>query len=120
MVLPLFLIQKAGGFTTGGFNFDAKVRRQSLDAADLFHAHVGAIDETARALLVVEKMMQDGKLEKAVADRYQGWSGPLGKEILSGKASLESLSKHVLDRGQDVAPVSGRQEALENLVNRYL
>ena len=120
MVLPLYYIMQGGGFTNGGFNFDAKVRRQSLDAVDLFHAHVGAIDVTARALLGVEKMIQDGKLAQAVKDRYQGWSGPLGKEILSGKASLESLSKHVVDRGQDVAPVSGRQEALENLVNRYL
>jgi xylose isomerase len=120
MVLPLYYIIQGGGFTTGGFNFDAKVRRQSLDAVDLFHAHVGAIDVTARALLAVEKMMQDGKLAQAVKDRYQGWSGPLGKEILSGKASLESLSRHVLDRAEDVAPLSGRQEALENLVNRYL
>ncbi len=120
MVLPLYYIMQGGGFTNGGFNFDAKVRRQSLDAVDLFHAHVGAIDVTARALLGVEKMIQDGKLAQAVKDRYQGWNGPLGKEILSGKASLESLSKHVVDRGQDVAPVSGRQEALENLVNRYL
>ncbi len=120
MVLPLFYILQGGGFTNGGFNFDAKVRRQSLDAADLFHAHVGAIDVTARALLAAEKMIQDGKLAQAVKDRYQGWSGALGKEILAGKASLESLSRHAQERKQDVAPVSGRQEALENLVNRYL
>ncbi len=120
MVLPLYTILQGGGFTNGGFNFDAKVRRQSLDAADLFHAHVGAIDVTARALLAAEKMIQDGKLAQAVKDRYQGWSGALGKEILAGKASLESLSRHAQERKQDVAPVSGRQEALENLVNRYL
>ncbi|HET6439055.1 MAG TPA: xylose isomerase [Anaeromyxobacter sp.] len=119
MVLPLYTILKNGGFSTGGLNFDAKVRRQSLDAVDLFHAHVGAIDVTARALLVAEKMIQDGKLAQAVKDRYQGWNGPLGKDILAGKESLESLAKRVLDRNQDVAPVSGRQEALENLVNRY-
>jgi xylose isomerase len=120
MILPLLTIMQNGGFTTGGFNFDAKVRRQSLDAVDLFHAHVGAIDVTARALLAVEAMIKDGKLAQAVKERYQGWSGPLGKEILSGKATLESLSRQVLDRNQDVAPVSGRQEALENLINRYL
>ncbi len=120
MLLPLYVIMKNGGFTTGGFNFDAKVHRQSLDAADLFHAHVGAIDVTARALLAVEQILKDGKLEEAVKERYRGWTGPLGKEILSGKASLESLSQRVLERNQDVAPVSGRQEALENLLNRYL
>jgi xylose isomerase len=120
MVMPLYVIMKNGGFTTGGFNFDAKVRRQSLDAADLFHAHVGAIDVTARALLAVEQMIKDGKLAEAVQARYQGWSGPLGKEILAGKATLESLSQRVLEKNQDVAPVSGRAEALENLLNRYL
>jgi xylose isomerase len=120
MVLPLYYIQQAGGFTTGGFNFDAKVRRQSIDAADLFHAHVGGMDVTARALLAVEQLIQDGKLAGAVKARYQGWSGALGKEILSGKTSLEDLSQRVLERNQDVAPVSGRQEALENLVNQYL
>ncbi len=120
MLLPLYVIMKNGGFTTGGFNFDAKVRRQSIDAADLFHAHVGAIDVTARALLAVERILEDGKLEEAVKERYRGWTGPLGKEILSGKASLESLSQRVLERNQDVAPVSGRQEALENLLNRYV
>ncbi|HYD42241.1 MAG TPA: xylose isomerase [Anaeromyxobacter sp.] len=120
LVLPLFHIIQGGGFTTGGFNFDAKVRRQSFEPADLFHAHVGAIDVTARALLAVEKMIQDGKYPAALKARYQGWTGPLGKEILSGKASLESLSKRTLERNQDVAPVSGRQEALENLLNTYL
>jgi xylose isomerase len=120
MVMPLYYILQAGGFTSGGFNFDAKVRRQSLDAADVFHAHVGAIDVTARALLAVEKLIQDGKLAGAVKARYQGWTGPLGKEILSGKTSLEALSQRVLEKNQDVAPVSGRQEALENLLNTYL
>jgi xylose isomerase len=120
LILPLYVIYKNGGFTTGGFNFDAKVRRQSFDAVDLFHAHVGAIDVTARALLAVEQIMKDGKLEAAVKERYAGWSGPLGKEILSGKATLESLSQRVLEKNADVAPVSGRQEALENLLNRYL
>ena len=120
LLLPLYVIYKNGGFTTGGFNFDAKVRRQSFDAVDLFRAHVGAIDVTARALLAVEQIIKDGKLEGAIKERYAGWSGPLGKEILSGKATLESLSQRVLEKNVDVAPVSGRQEALENLLNRYL
>jgi len=120
MVLPLYLLLRGGGFTTGGFNFDAKVRRQSFEPADLFHAHVGAIDVTAQALLAVEQMIGDGRLSRAVEARYQGWSGTLGKDILAGRESLESLSKRIHDRNQDVAPVSGRQEALENLVARYL
>ncbi len=120
MVMPLYVIFKNGGFTTGGFNFDAKVRRQSFDAVDLFHAHVGAIDVTAKALLAVEQIMKDGKLEAAVKARYQGWSGPLGQEILSGKANLESLSARVLEKNQDPAPASGRQEFFENLLNRDL
>jgi xylose isomerase len=89
-------------------------------STDLFHAHVGAIDVTARALLIVEQMLKDGKLAQAVQARYEGWTSPLGKEILAGKATFDSLSKHVLERNQDVAAVSGRQEALENLINRYL
>jgi xylose isomerase len=120
MLMPLYVIYQNGGFSTGGFNFDAKPRRQSTDPIDLFHAHVGAIDVTARALLVVEQMLKDGKLAQAVQARYEGWTSPLGKEILAGNATFDSLSKHVLERNQDVAPVSGKQEALENLINRYL
>ncbi|HVO20154.1 MAG TPA: xylose isomerase [Anaeromyxobacter sp.] len=119
MVIPLYLILQGGGFTTGGFNFDAKVRRQSFEPVDLFHAHLGAMDVTARALLAAEQVIQDGRLAQAVKARYQGWSGPLGKEILSGATGLEALSKRVLERNVDVAPVSGRQELLENLLNRF-
>jgi xylose isomerase len=119
LVLPLYLLLQGGGFTTGGFNFDAKVRRQSFEPVDLFHAHVGAMDVSARALLAAERMLKDGLLAEAVRARYQGWSGPLGREILGGKVDLEALSKRVLELNQDVAPSSGRQEFLENLVNRY-
>ena len=119
MVIPLYLLLQGGGFTTGGFNFDAKVRRQSFEPVDLFHAHLGAMDVTARALLAAEQVIQDGRLAQAVKARYQGWSGPLGKEILSGATGLEALSKRVLERNVDVAPVSGRQELLENLLNRF-
>ena len=118
MVLPLLAIVKGGGFTTGGLNFDAKVRRQSLDPVDLFHAHLGAVDVSARALLAVERILAEGSLTRAVQERYAGWRGPLGAEILSGRASLESLAERALARNADAAPVSGRQEYLENLVNR--
>jgi xylose isomerase len=119
MVLPLYLVLRGGGFTTGGMNFDAKVRRQSIDPQDLFHAHVGAMDVCARALLAAERMIEDGQLAREVESRYQGWSGPLGQEILSGRGGLEALSGRVLERNEDPPPVSGRQEALENLLNRY-
>jgi xylose isomerase len=119
LVLPLYLVLQGGGFTTGGFNFDAKARRQSFEPVDLFHAHVGAMDVTARALLAAEQIIQDGQLDQAVKARYQGWSGPLGQEILSGRSGLEALSRRTLERNQDMAPASGRQEFLENLVSRY-
>jgi len=118
LALPLYRILRAGGFTTGGLNFDAKVRRQSLDAADLFHAHVGAMDVCARGLLAAERLIQDGQLARALEARYRGWSEPLGQEILAGRTGLEALERRVLERDRDVAPVSGRQEYLENLVGR--
>ena len=119
LAVALYHIVRGGGFTTGGLMFDAKVRRQSIDAADLFHGHIGAMDVAARALLAAERMIQDGRLARAVEDRYAGWRAPLGQGILAGTSSLEALSAHVLDRDADPEPVSGRQEYLENLVNRF-
>ena len=118
--LAMFTILQSGGFTTGGINFDAKVRRQSIDAADMFHGHIGAMDVCARGLLVAEKMMADGALARVLQQRYQGWEGGLGKDILAGKLSLDAVAAQVLQRNQDTLPVSGRQELLENLLNRYL
>jgi xylose isomerase len=119
LAVALYQLLQAGGFTTGGFNFDAKVRRQSIDPADLFHGHVGAMDVAARALLAAERMIADGGLARVVQDRYAAWRAPFGKEVLAGRSSLEALSQHVLDRDSDPEPVSGRQEYLENLVNRF-
>ena len=113
-------IVAAGGFTTGGFNFDAKVRRQSIDPADLFHGHVGGMDNLARALLIADKMLSDGKLQAIVDERYAGWKEGLGRDILAGKATLEQLSERVLAQKIDPKPRSGRQEMLENLVNKYV
>ena len=120
LALALHYIVQAGGFTTGGFNFDAKLRRQSIDPVDLFHGHVGAMDVGARALLAAERMTQDGTMAQALKERYAGWRGGLGRDILAGKTSLEALSQHVLTNNVDVEPVSGRQEYLENLVNRFV
>jgi xylose isomerase len=119
LAIALYHIVRGGGFTTGGLNFDAKVRRQSIDAADLFHGHIGGMDVAARALLAAERMIQDGQLARAVEDRYAGWRAPLGQGILAGTSSLEALSAHVLGSDADPEPVSGRQEYLENLVNRF-
>ncbi|MGV7206320.1 xylose isomerase [Oxalobacteraceae bacterium A2-2] len=118
--IALYHVMAAGGFTTGGCNFDAKVRRQSIDPADLLHGHVGGMDVLARSLLAAEKMIVDGRLAQAVQERYAGWNGKLGADILGGQLDLDGLAEHVLGHNQDVAPVSGRQEYLENLVNRYV
>ena len=118
--LALYTILRGGGLTTGGFNFDAKLRRQSLDPVDLFHAHIGGIDTLARGLLAAARIIEEGRLAAFVEQRYAGWDGVLGREILAGKHDLHSLSERVRDGGIDPQPVSGRQEWLENLVNRYL
>jgi xylose isomerase len=117
--LALYYILAGGGFTRGGVNFDAKVRRQSIDAEDLFHAHIGGMDVCARALLIAERMVQDGQLGEAVAARYAGWQAPLGQAILHGERDLVSLQEHVLQHNGEIAPRSGRQEWFENLLNQY-
>ena len=118
--LILFTLLKGGGFGSGGMNFDAKLRRQSMDAEDLFHAHIGGMDVLARGLLIAERMIQDNALAKQSEDRYAPWRGGLGERILSGKTTLGELSDLALEKGLDPKPRSGRQEMLENLVNRYL
>jgi xylose isomerase len=120
IALVIMTILKGGGFTSGGMNFDAKLRRQSIDPADLFHAHIGGMDTLARGLLIAEKIINDGKLEKVIADRYAGWRGALGENILGGKLSLADLSQQVLDKGIDPRPRSGQQELIEGLLSRYL
>lgn len=119
IALVIYHILKAGGFTTGGFNFDAKVRRQSIEPSDLFHAHVSGMDIAARGLLIAERMLLSGELEKFVQERYQGWKGDFGQQVLAGKLGLDQVAAQVLDRNEDTTPHSGRQEYLEALVNRY-
>jgi xylose isomerase len=118
--LALYYILQGGGFSTGGLNFDAKLRRQSIDPLDLLHGHVGGIDTSARALLVAEKMIKDGALKRHVDERYAGWNAAEAKEILAGKRSLADLAKLAETRNLNPQPISGQQEYLENLVNRYL
>jgi xylose isomerase len=118
--LAVYEILRGGGFTTGGFNFDAKLRRQSMARDDLFHAHIGGIDTLARSLLVAAEMLEGGRLEALREERYAGWSAALGASILDGRASLASLADQVASDGIDPRPVSGRQERLENIVNEHI
>jgi xylose isomerase len=120
MSLALYEIVKGGGFTTGGFNFDTKLRRQSIDRADLFHGHVGGIDTLARSLLVAADMTDQETLSQPVADRYRGWTESLGQGILDGSETLATLEKKVSAGDVDPSPVSGRQELLENKVNEVI
>jgi xylose isomerase len=118
--LALYEIMRAGGFTTGGFNFDAKLRRQSLDRTDLFHGHIGGIDTLARSLLVAADLIESEALERLREQRYAGWAGGFGGEILGGGLSLEALAERVVTDGIEPRPVSGRQELLENVVNQRI
>jgi xylose isomerase len=118
--LVMYQIMQAGGFTTGGVNFDSKVRRQSIDPEDMFYGHIGGMDVTARALLIAEKMINDGRFEKARQDRYAGWNSSFGGDVMAGKMSLDAVAARVLQSNTDTRPVSGRQENLENLLNSFI
>ncbi len=118
--LVLYEILRGGGFTTGGFNFDTKLRRQSMDRTDLFHGHIGGIDTLARALLVAAELIESETLSAPLAERYAGWSSSLGAAIGDGSETLASLEAKVMSGEIDPDPVSGRQELLENRVNRVI
>jgi xylose isomerase len=117
--LALYEIMGAGGFASGGFNFDTKLRRQSMARSDLFHGHIGGIDTLATSLLVAAKLIEDGVLADAVVARYAGWKGALGSDI-EGGIGLAELAKRVEAEGIDPTPVSGEQERLENVVNQAI
>lgn len=116
----MYEILKAGGFTTGGLNFDAKVRRQSTDKYDLFLGHIGAMDTMALSLKIAARMLQDGALEQSVIARYAGWNQELGQKILSGDMSLSQLAEFAETENFRPQHTSGHQEAMENLVNAYI
>ncbi len=120
LALGFYHLFRAGGFTTGGCNFDAKIRRQSIDADDLLIGHIGGMDTCARALLMAADMIEDGVLATFVDERYAGWNAPGAQAILKGERSLADLAALVDDKAINPSPRSGRQEYLENLVNRYL
>src|SRR5213594_3509922 len=118
--LALHEILAAGGVTAGGFNFDAKLRRQSVSRTDLFHAHIAGIDTLARALLAAADMVEEGTLATPRKARYAGWSDELGSAILSGAVTLADLEQRVAAGAIDPRPRSGQQELLEGLVNRRI
>src|SRR5262249_1706812 len=116
----MLVILEQGGLAPGGLNFDAKVRRESFEPVDLFHAHIGGMDAFARGLKVAAKIRSDGVLKDFVTKRYASWDGGIGQQIESGKAGFEDLEKYMLDKGDAARNVSGRQEMLENVLNRYV
>jgi xylose isomerase len=118
--LAFYQILKAGGLGSGGWNFDAKVRRQSIDPADLLHGHIGGLDVLARSLKAAAAIIEDGTYDKVVDARYAGWNQGLGKDILSGKLSLADLAAKVDAENINPQPKSGQQEYLENLINRFV
>jgi len=118
VALAYYEVLKAGGFTTGGTNFDAKLRRQSLDPVDLVAAHAGAMDVCARGFKAAAAMLEDGTLEAMRAERYAGWDSPAAQSMLNG--DLATIAAQVATDGINPQPRSGRQEILENIVNRFV
>ncbi len=119
MTMSMYAVIQGGGLGKGGMNFDAKVRRQSTDPEDLLYAHIGGMDICARAFLTAAKILEEGKLAAAVADRYNGWSSADAKAMLEGKLTLEEIAAKAEAADLNPKPRSGRQEFLENLVSTY-
>jgi len=115
----LLIILEAGGFKGGGINFDAKIRRNSTDPADLFYAHIGGMDVFARALITADAILQGSEYKKIRADRYASYNAGKGKDFEQGKLSLEDLRSIAVAAGEP-ATISGKQEFIENLINRYI
>jgi xylose isomerase len=116
----MLVILAQGGLAPGGVNFDAKVRRESFEPIDLFHAHVGGMDAFARGLKIASRIRADGALADFVKERYQSYDSGIGEKIESGSATFADLEKYMLEKGNAAPNASGRQEMLENVINEYL
>jgi xylose isomerase len=116
----MLVVLKMGGFTTGGLNFDAKVRRDSYEPVDLFHAHIGGMDAFARGLKIARAIIDDGRLDQFLNDRYASYDTGIGAKIEAGRTSLAELERHALALRKPPLPSSGRQEMLENLINDFI
>jgi xylose isomerase len=112
-------VLRMGGFTTGGLNFDAKCRRESFEPIDLFHAHIGGMDAFARGLKTAHALIEDGRIDQFVKERYHSFDGGIGAQIEAGTASLADCEAHILKTGEP-ATKSGRQEMLENIINEFI
>ncbi|WP_180903466.1 xylose isomerase [Martelella soudanensis] len=120
MALAYYQVLLAGGLGTGGTNFDAKLRRQSIDPADLLYGHIGGMDSCARGLKAAARMIEDGALSKPLDERYAGWNDDAAKKMLSGEMTLGDIAAMVEKDDINPEPKSGRQEYLENVVNKYV
>lgn len=109
-------VLEMGGFTSGGLNFDAKLRRQSHEPVDLFFAHIGGMDAFARGLEIAHRIRQDGRLAEMLSERYRGWESDVGERIRSGAATLDECDRYIKKHGEPVRK-SGRQELIENILN---
>lgn len=118
--LVMYEIIKSGGFKTGGLNFDAKIRRQSVDKYDVFYGHIGAIDTMALSLKCAAKLIEDNVLEQKVIQRYAAWDENLGQQILHGNMTLQDIAQYSLANNLQPKPCSGEQEKLENRVNQLI
>ncbi len=116
----MYYILKHGGLGSGGVNFDAKVRRESFEPIDLFHAHIGSMDAFAKGLKVAAAIRADQGIDGVIKQRYQSWDSGIGAKIESGSVGFAELEAYMLEKGEVEANSSGRQELLENLVNKYL
>ncbi len=116
----MLTILKYGGFTTGGVNFDAKVRRESFEPIDLFYAHIGAMDAFARGLKIAAAIRKDGRLAEFVKQRYSSWDSGIGAEIEAGRMNFKKLEAYMLKKGEAAPNTSGRQELLENIINEFI
>jgi xylose isomerase len=117
--LAMYEVLKAGGFTAGGLNFDSKVRRGSFEPVDLFHAHIAGMDTFAKGLKIANRIIEDGKMDKFVADRYESYTKGIGSDIVNGKVGFKELEKYALENDR-IVNVSGRQEVLESMLNKYI
>ena len=116
----MLTVLKMGGFTTGGLNFDAKVRRESFEPIDLFYAHIGGMDAFARGLKIAAAIRADGRLAELVKNRYASWDNGIGAAIEADKEDFTSLEKYALSKPDPVQYTSGRQELLESIVNELI
>lgn len=116
----MLTILKMGGFTTGGTNFDAKVRRESFEPVDLFYAHIAGMDTFARGLKIASAIRKDGRLDEFVKNRYRSWDTGIGAKIEQGNVGFKELEAYILEKGDIDANESGRQEFLEALINDFI